>query len=147
MPHLEMRGKISITSLSKSKVLSCAARPSQSPLTQTFAVVSSACGHKVVEQLLRSLTSLILLTTLGQPAVQQMNVHIISDGAVSPQNLPRSPNLRYSVHPPTLQATELFAPCSTQRLYLHEHPDFLELDRVGLFSPDAGPAEKLCTQP
>ena len=91
----------------------------------------TACGHRVVEQLLRSITSLILLTTLGQPSVQPLlNIHILSDGAVSTEILPRSSNARYHVHP-AQQATELFAPCATQRLFLHEHPAFQELDRVG----------------
>ena len=118
---------------------------SQSPLALGFDIVYTACGHKAVEQLLRSVTSLILLTTLGQPDVQPINIHIISDGGVSPEGLPRSSNVRYSVHQP-MQATELFLPCSTQRLYLHEHPDFLELDRVGPIPHRCkGPAVKLCS--
>ena len=96
----------------------------------------TACGRKRVEELLRSVTSLIILSTLGQPAVQPMlNVHIISDGAVSLMNLPRSSSAQYHLHQPAPQAADLFLPCSSQRLYLHEHPQFQDIDRVGPIQP------------
>lgn len=105
--------------------------PFQSPPTQSFHIVYSVCGRNRLEELLRSVTSLILLATLGQPAVQPMlHIHILSDGAVRAASLPRSPSARYHVHQPALQAAVLFAPCSTQRLYLHEHPAFQDVDQV-----------------
>ena len=105
--------------------------PLQSPAAQIFHIVYSVCGRNRLGELLRSLTSLILLATLGQPAVQPLlHIHILSDGAVSAASLPRSPSARYHVHQPALQAAALFAPCSTQRLYLHDHPAFHEVDRV-----------------
>lgn len=106
--------------------------PSQSPAAQSLHIVYTACGHSRLEELLRSVTSLILLTTLGQPAVQpSLHIHILSDGAVKAESLPKSPSVRYLVHQPAAQAADLFAPCSTQRMYLHEHPAFQEVDRVG----------------
>ena len=46
------------------------------------------------------------------------------------QVLEKSSSFLFVLHSPNSIAAPLFAPCSTQRLYLHEHPDFDGIDDV-----------------
>ena len=46
------------------------------------------------------------------------------------QVLEKSSTFLFVLHSPNSIAAPLFAPCSTQRLYLHEHPDFDGIDDV-----------------
>ena len=46
------------------------------------------------------------------------------------QGLEKSSSFVFVLHSPNSIAAPLFAPCSTQRLYLHEHPDFDGIDDV-----------------
>ena len=41
----------------------------------------------------------------------------------------------FILHSPNPIAAPLFAPCSTQRLYLHEHPDFTGINDVSHDKP------------
>lgn len=46
------------------------------------------------------------------------------------KRLQRKPLLEILGHAPKADAPHLFKPCSTQRLYLHEHPDFNDISEV-----------------
>lgn len=46
------------------------------------------------------------------------------------QILEKTSSFLFVLHSPSSMAAPLFAPCSTQRLYLHEHPDFDGIDDV-----------------
>ena len=46
------------------------------------------------------------------------------------QVLEKSSTFLFVLHSPNSIAAPLFAPCSTQRMYLHEHPDFDGIDDV-----------------
>lgn len=46
------------------------------------------------------------------------------------QRLQRKPLFQIIGHIPKADAPDLFRPCSTQRLYIHGHPDFDEINEV-----------------
>lgn len=61
------------------------------------------------------------------------HVHIITDGGITVRDismLQQSPLFCYFLHRPNPRAAPLFAPCSTQRLYLHEHDGFRQISEV-----------------
>lgn len=97
-------------------------------------IVYSACGDSVKPEFLVSLKSLYLFAvsslTRG-PAYY--HIHVLSDGAVTHADLaflkPRS-NFRASLHSTYPGATTLFKKCSTERIYLHQHQDFQNIDKV-----------------
>lgn len=99
-------------------------------------IVYSLCGSTRKEELLRSLTSLATLITAADSAdsstILVYNVHLITDGSIGFGDLP--PILLatacFSLHESTSWAAPLFAPCSTQRLYLHELEGFDNVDLV-----------------
>lgn len=53
------------------------------------------------------------------------------------QGLQKSSIFVFILHSPNPIAAPLFAPCSTQRLYLHEHADFGGIGDVSPYSPEA----------
>ena len=61
------------------------------------------------------------------------HVHVLTDGAMHPGNLsflqPLS-HFKATTHPLYHKAVQLFRPCSSERLYLHEHADFKHLEKV-----------------
>ncbi len=97
-------------------------------------IVYSVCGETIKAEFLTSLKSLYLLAISGfvrGPAYY--HIHVLSDGAVAKEDLsflrPLS-NFKASVHPTFPNATMLFKTCSTERIYLHQHKDFQDLDKV-----------------
>ena len=46
------------------------------------------------------------------------------------QRLQRKPLLQIVGHALKADAPDLFKPCSTQRLYIHGHPDFADINEV-----------------
>ncbi|EIE21821.1 hypothetical protein COCSUDRAFT_56271 [Coccomyxa subellipsoidea C-169] len=101
---------------------------------QAMHLVYSACGETVKSEFFMSLKSLYLFAVSGfvrEPAYY--HIHVLSDGAVSKEDLaslrPLS-NFKASVHPKFPGATTLFKLCSTERMYLHQHADFKDLDKV-----------------
>ncbi len=104
-------------------------------------IVYSACGETVKSEFFMSLKSLYLFAVSGfvrEPAYY--HIHVLSDGAVSKEDLaflrPLS-NFKASVHPKFPGATTLFKLCSTERMYLHQHADFKDLDKV-MTEPESG---------
>lgn len=103
-----------------------------------FDLVYSLCGNKRKDELLRSIHSLLLLIGATEDIDRSSEtqalyrVHIITDGSVTPRDFSASQLDRvcYLFHKPVSKAASLFAPCSTQRLYLHEHPDFENVHEV-----------------
>lgn len=99
-------------------------------------IVYSICGSNRKEELLRSLTSLAVLISAAEAAdfstTLVYNVHLITDGSIGFGDMPAIALAKacYYLHEPNSRATPLFAPCSTQRLYLHEHVDFNDVDQV-----------------
>ena len=95
-------------------------------------VVYSVCGRSRIQEFVRSLTSLLLFTALPRPDPQlHLHCHILSDNAAAVRSeLPRPNTVQYHFHKPDEKAAALFAPCSTQRLYLHTHPGFKGIDQV-----------------
>ena len=98
-------------------------------------MVYAVCGANRKAELIHSINSLLLFATAAAKAKPAAihHVHIISDGGILARDLPR-PHKRgffcYSLHQPTPHAAPLFAPCSTQRLYLHEHTAFADIAEV-----------------
>lgn len=100
-----------------------------------FHIVYSLCGSNRKEELLRSIGSLIMLTkatAVGKNPSATYHIHVITDGGIPLQGFPyvNGTGLCYHLHKPNQNAAPLFAPCSTQRLYLHEHEDFLNIRQV-----------------
>jgi len=64
-----------------------------------------------------------------------MSFDLLADGGLKKEDLAgleRSSIFVFILHSPNPIAAPLFAPCSTQRLYLHEHADF---EQIGDVSP------------
>ena len=64
-----------------------------------------------------------------------MSFGLPADGGLKKEDLAgleRSSIFVFILHSPNPIAAPLFAPCSTQRLYLHEHADF---EQIGDVSP------------
>ena len=96
-------------------------------------VAYSICGRQRLDEFLRSLTSLLLFATLphSPPDKPGLHIHVITDVAASVRKaLPGADDVHYHLHKPDQSAATLFAPCSTQRLYLHSHPGFKDIDEV-----------------
>lgn len=100
-------------------------------------IVYSACGPAVKEELLVSIRSLHIHAVSGLargPAYY--HVHVLTDGSDGSATLDdlfflQPPeHFRFSMHPSYPNATQLFKLCSTERIYLHQHVDFQDLDMV-----------------
>lgn len=97
-------------------------------------LVYAVCGKDVKQEFLTSLTSFYLFaisSLLHSPSFY--HVHVVSDGSVVKQDLAfLRPNAHFkaSIHPPYRHSVELFKLCSTERIYLHEHEDFRNMDEV-----------------
>ena len=109
------------------------------PIHKTFMAIArldvaySVCGRQRLDEFLRSLTSLLLFASLPHPSPNQgeLHVHVITDVAASVRRIvPEADSVHYHLHKPDHSAAVLFAPCSTQRLYLHSHPGFKDVDEV-----------------
>lgn len=116
-----------------------AAFDSQTHDEYVFEIVYSLCGGNRKEELLRSIQSLLLLITATGETDRSIQlhalyrIHIITDGSITTEDLPevQPTKVCYRFHKPNSKAATLFAPCSTQRLYLHEHPGFSDAHEVG----------------
>ena len=97
-------------------------------------IVYTVCGEIVKPEFLMSLKSLYLFAVSGFVRKQSYyHIHVLSDGTMDTRDMaflrPLS-NFKASVHPLFPGATMLFKPCSTERIYLHQHTDFDKLDQV-----------------
>lgn len=116
-----------------------AAFVSQAHDEYVFEIVYSLCGGNRKEELIRSIQSLLLLITATEETDRSIQlhvlyrIHIITDGSITTEDLPgiQPTKVCYRFHKPNSKAATLFAPCSTQRLYLHEHPGFSDAHEVG----------------
>ena len=97
-------------------------------------IVYAVCGAAVKPDFLMSLKSLYLFAVSGLvrgPAYY--HIHVLSEGTVLQQELaflrPLS-HFKASVHATHPGSTTLFKQCSTERMYLHQHTDFKDLDKV-----------------
>ncbi len=100
-------------------------------------IVYSACGPEVKEELLVSIRSLHIHAVSGlSRGPAYYHVHVLTDGTAGSATLDdlfflQPPeHFRFSVHPAYPNATQLFKTCSTERIYLHQHEDFQDLDMV-----------------
>lgn len=94
-------------------------------------IAYAACGTSSKPALLHSIVSLYT-SVLVAPAVLYYHFHVISDGAIFYEDLSflkPTALFRVSIHT-RLQRGDLFRQCSTQRLYIHEHPGFSSLKQV-----------------
>ncbi|KAK9918360.1 hypothetical protein WJX75_003496 [Coccomyxa subellipsoidea] len=97
-------------------------------------LVYAVCGKDVKLEFLTSLTSFYLFaisSLLHSPLYY--HIHVVSDGLVVKQDLAflrPSAHFKASIHPPYSHSVELFKLCSTERIYLHEHEDFRNMDKV-----------------
>ena len=97
-------------------------------------LVYAVCSKDVQQEFLTSLTSFYLYATsrvLHSPAFY--HYHVVADGSVVQQDLAflrPSSHFKTSIHPPYRHSVKLFKLCSTERIYLHEHEDFRNMDKV-----------------
>lgn len=112
-------------------------------------IVYAVCGEAVISEFLMSLKSLYLFAGSGLvrgPAYY--HIHVLSDGAVTSHDMaflrPLS-HFKVSVHPTYPNSTMLFKQCSTERIYLHQHTDFMDLDKVTHLRRPMFPAQDLNT--
>ena len=101
----------------------------------TLDIIYSMCGKGRVEELKRSITSMLYMTDVAHELEAILfRIHIITDGNLLLQNIIsdnlRRKNLCFVLHEPYVLAAPLFAPCSTQRLYLHEMASFRKVHQV-----------------
>ena len=112
-------------------------------------IVYSLCGTNRKEELLRSLTSLAVLISAAEAADSSTafmyNVHLITDSRIGSGDMPALllATACFYLHEPNSRAAPLFAPCSTQRLYLHEHVEFDNVEQVKIANMSRN-AQPLC---
>jgi UDP-xylose:glucoside alpha-1,3-xylosyltransferase len=92
------------------------------------------CGEEVKPDFLMSLKSLRLfaVTALTRSRAYY-HIHVVTDGAVTEADmafLKPARAFKASLHSTFPGATTLFKNCSTERIYLHQHSDFQDLDNV-----------------
>ena len=102
-------------------------------------IVYSACGPAVKDELLVSIRSLYVMAVSGLArGPTYYHIHVLIDGTEGSVGLDDlfflqpAEHFRFSTHPTFPGAMQLFKTCSTERIYLHQHADFLELDLVGV---------------
>lgn len=94
----------------------------------------TACGESAKEDVLLSVKALWLFASLSLARGDHYyHVHVLTDGAMHPDDLsflqPLS-HFKASTHPLFPKAANVFRPCASERLYVHEHADFKHLDKV-----------------
>jgi UDP-xylose:glucoside alpha-1,3-xylosyltransferase len=99
-------------------------------------IVYAVCGNEVKPDFFMSLKSLHLFGLSGlsrMPAYY--HIHVLTDGAIKEDDVvfltPKS-NFKVTLHDTCPEAITLFKNCSTERIYLHQHKDFQDLDKVGV---------------
>ena len=97
-------------------------------------IVYTACGDHAKDDVLMSLKTLWLFASLSQTRGKRYyHIHVLTDGAMAPNDLAflrPSSHYQASVHSLFPSSVNLFRPCSSERLYMHQHADFQHLDKV-----------------
>ncbi len=97
-------------------------------------IVYTACGESAKADVLLSVKTLWLFASLSQTRGKlYYHIHVLTDGAMTPDDLSflrPSSHYQASVHPLFHGSAYLFRPCSSERLYMHEHADFQHIDKV-----------------
>ena len=99
-------------------------------------IAYTACGESAKEDVLVSVKALWLFASLSlSRGDHYYHVHVLTDGAMHPDDLsflqPLS-HFKASTHPLFPKAANVFRPCASERLYVHEHAEFKHLDKVML---------------
>ena len=97
-------------------------------------VIYTVCGGQAKRDVLASVKTLWLFASLSlSRGKHYYHIHVLTDGSMTLDDLSflqPSSHFKASTHPLHSGSVYLFRPCSSERLYMHEHAELKDVDKV-----------------